>query len=117
MEEKKQFTITQDKQLSEDLLRKHAFDLGIQSIRAAKAQAFDHEKIGDDWCPGVHIDWGVGMTTAFITGGNVVFEEGTTYTTGPVVKNWDDLDNLRFKSENKWISLIQATLNSIWKLG
>lgn len=94
----------QSSKLSEEFLRKHAFDLGVQAIKSAKAQAIDHEKMADDFCPEVHIDWGVGMTAAFITGGDVIFQESTTYTTGPVVKTWDDLDTLTFDSGNRWIS-------------
>jgi len=94
----------QGPRLSKDFLRKHAFDLGIQAVRGAMVQSVDHEKIGDDFCPEVHIDWGVGMTAAFITGGDVIFEHSTTYTTGPVLKTWDNLDTLRFDSGNRWIS-------------
>lgn len=93
----------QSGRLSEEFLRKNAFNLGVQSVKSAKAQAIDHEKMGDDYCPEVHIDWGVGMTAALTTGGDVIFEESTTYTTGPIVKNWDNIDDLEFPLSNKWI--------------
>lgn len=44
------------------------------------------------------------MTAAFTTGGNVIFEDSTTYTTGPIIKTWDDFDNLKFGLDNKWVS-------------
>lgn len=94
----------QSSKLSEEFLRRHAFDLGIQAMKWAKAQAIDHEKMNDDLCPEVHIDWGVGMTAAFTTGGDVIFEDSTTYTTGPIIETWDDFDNLKFSLDNKWVS-------------
>jgi len=94
----------QGPRLSEEFIRKNAFDLGVQAVRVAKVMTIDHEKMDDDYCPEVHIDWGVGMTAAFTTGGDVVFEDMTTYTTGPVVKTWDDLDDLKFSLDNRWIS-------------
>lgn len=94
----------QGSRLSEEFLHKHAFDLGIQAMKGAKAQAIDHEKTGDDFCPGVHIDWGTGLTAAFTTGGNVIFEDNTTYTAGPILKTWSDLDKLKLDSDNKWMA-------------
>ena len=49
----------QGPRLSEEFIQRNAFDLGVQAVRAAKAQAIDHEKMDDDYCPEVHIDWGV----------------------------------------------------------
>ena len=94
----------QNSKLSEEFLQKHAFDLGVQAMKWAKAQAIDHEKMGDNLYPEVHIDWGVGMTAAFTTGGDVIFEDSTTYTIGPIIKTWDDFDNLKFSLDNKWVS-------------
>ena len=94
----------QSSRLSEDFLRENAYKLGVQAVKAAMAQAVDHEKMGDDYCPEVHIDWGVGMTAAFVTGGDVIFEDSTTYTAGPIIKTWGDLDKLKFDSGNNLLN-------------
>jgi hypothetical protein len=89
--------------LSEEFLRKHAYDMGIQSAvncrRGMPAQA----AAGDDGVSGIYVDWGTGATASLFTGREVSFQEGTAYSTDTVVKRWDDIDKLRFDPENRWV--------------
>lgn len=89
--------------LSEEFLREHAFDMGVRAIRVAMASAIEHEPRMDDDVPYVSVDFGTGATACLFTGGDVIFQEMTSYSTGPSVRTWDDLDGLRFNPDNRWI--------------
>ena len=94
--------------VSEDLLEERAFDLGVSKMRSVKATAVSQQRLDDDSCPfpgwlQATSDWGVGATAALFTGGDVVFEESTSYTTAPLLQTWDDLDDLCFNPDNRWV--------------
>lgn len=94
--------------LSEEFIRKHAYDLGVQSIRSVIAMAHEQTKIRDDSCPspdwlnfGIH--WGDGETVALFTGEDVIFQEKTSYPSAPVISEWEDLDKIYLNLDNRWI--------------
>ena len=94
--------------LSEDFLSKHAYDLGVQRIRNVKAAVVDQMEVGDDSVPypgfaPLTIDWGTGATAALFTGGDVIFQEGTSYSAAPVIHSWDKLEGLKLNLDNRWV--------------
>ncbi len=98
-------------QLSEEVLRQHAYDLGVRAVRNALVMARLQEKTGGHRCPGVFHNWGTGFTTALITGGDIIFEKSTTYTTGPVLQHLDEVARLTFNPDNRWMHY----LVSFWR--
>ena len=97
----------QGKALSTEFLDRHAYELGIQHVRQCEAEACDHYRIGDDFYTGLSpANWGSGFKYAIFTGGDVMFHEGTSYTSGPVVREWIDLNGLRFDLDNRWIRCV-----------
>ncbi len=88
--------------LSEEFLDEHAYDLGIQTVRNCEGQMVAQEPVPDDGVPSIAVDWGTGATAALFTGGDVIFQEMTSYSAGPVVESWDDVDALRFDPENRF---------------
>jgi hypothetical protein len=95
--------------LTKAFIEKHAQDLGIQAMRRSMGAAAHHAMVGDDWYPFVNLSgWGFGVTANLISGREaVVFQEGTSYTTGPVIKDWDDLGKLKLDLDNYWISQVR----------
>lgn len=61
------------------------------------------EEIADDKIPVVDVHFGVGPLSAFV-GGEISFGAGTSWGT-PVIKNWEDLDNLKLSEDNHWFKL------------
>ena len=92
----------QNSTLSEDFLRKHAFDLGVQNVRNFARYMPAKAAADDDSIPGFYLEWGTGFAAALFTGGAVHFQEGTSYLADTVVKTWDDIDRLRFDPDNRW---------------
>jgi len=93
--------------LSEDFLKNHAYDLGIQAIRRIKTAFKNQMEIGDDSVPypsyaGFTVDWGTGATAALFSNGDVVFQEETSYSSRPIIKDWADLDDLVLSCDNRW---------------
>ncbi|MEI7837228.1 MAG: hypothetical protein WCK05_12575, partial [Planctomycetota bacterium] len=89
--------------MSEEFLRKYAYDLGVQNAVYGRRAQSAMIAAGDDAVPGIFIDWGTGATASLFTGRPVSFQEGTSYSTDTVVKRWDDIDKLRFDPENRWV--------------
>jgi len=94
--------------LSEEFIRKHAYDLGVQRIRSVMAIAHEQIKIGDDSCPSPDwlsfgIEWGDGETVALVTGEDIIFQKGTSYPAAPVISEWEDLDKIHLNLDNRWI--------------
>lgn len=89
--------------MSEEFLRKHAYDLGVQNVVYGRRALEWMAPAGDDSLPGLYIDWGTGATASLFTGREANFQEGTSYSTDTVVKRWDDIDKLRFDPENRWV--------------
>lgn len=89
--------------LSEEFLQKHAYDLGIQAVRHFARYRNVLEAAGGDAVLGTHIDWGTGACASLFTGRAVSFQEGTAYSTDTVIKEWDDIDRLRFDPDNRWV--------------
>lgn len=92
-----------DTLLSEEFLSKHAYDLGIQTALWAAHDLAVHEQVDDDALPGHAIDFGTGSTASLFTGGEVHFEEYTSYSLDTFVKTWDDIDRLKFDPDNRWV--------------
>ncbi|MCY2926318.1 MAG: hypothetical protein NT031_12925 [Planctomycetota bacterium] len=89
--------------MSEEFIRKHAYDLGIQNVVYGRRAQCTLAAAGDDSVPGLYIDWGTGATASLFTGREANFQECTSYSTDTVVKRWDDIDKLRFDPENRWV--------------
>ena len=92
----------QSSTLSEEFLRQHAYDLGVQNVVERRRGLAVQAAPGDDRVNGISIDWGTGATASLFSGREVSFQEGTSYSTDTVVKSWDDIDRLRFDPENRW---------------
>jgi hypothetical protein len=89
--------------LSEEFLAKHAYDLGIQTALWGAQELAWSARLDDDSLPGHAIDVGVGSTAALFTGGDVIFQEHTSYSADTVIKTWDDVDKLKFDPDNRWV--------------
>ncbi|MEX0777402.1 MAG: hypothetical protein WD042_16990 [Phycisphaeraceae bacterium] len=90
--------------LSETYLSEHAYELGVKAVRNALVMTRLEQKTGGLRCPGVFHNWGTGLTTALFTGGDVIFEQGTTYTSGPILQRPEDYASLRFDPDNRWVN-------------
>lgn len=102
----------QENALSKEFLVQNARELGVQAAWKANGAAAHHFRIGDNWQPYVNVDWGVGVTASLITGNEkVFFEESTSYSSGPVIKTWDDLDKLHLDIDNIWVQCVRQ----FWK--
>ncbi len=89
--------------LSEEFLAKHAYDLGIQTALWSEHVTAEADIIDTDYIVGNAIDFGVGSTASLFTGGQVHFEEYTSYSKDTFIKTWDDIDKLRFDPDNRWV--------------
>jgi len=93
--------------VSERFLRAHSYEMGVERVRDVKAGAIDQVEVGDDsvvlpfW--GLVGDWGTGHTAALYTGGDLVFEEDTSYTVDHPLSDWDRLDQLDLSLKGRWI--------------
>jgi len=93
--------------VSEAFLRKHAYEMGVERVRDVKAGAISQMQVGDDsvvlpfW--GLVGDWGTGHTAALYTGGDLVFEEDTSYTVDHPLSDWGRLDQLDLSPKGRWV--------------
>ena len=87
--------------LSEEFLAEHAYDLGVQAAKNCEGAIIAQEPVPDDNVASIAVDWGTGATAALFSGGDVIFQEMTSYTAGPVVESWDDVDKLHFDPQNR----------------
>ncbi len=91
-----------------DFITKHAYDLGIQYTQLAGESAAYHADIGDDFVPYIWVSWGTGGDASMLTGrDDVVFKKGSSYSAGPVIKDWDDLAVLTLDLDNFWIDKVR----------
>ncbi len=95
--------------LDKAFIEKYARELGVQAIKRAQGAAAHHAVVGDDWYPFVALSgWGFGVTANLVSGReDVIFQEGTSYSTSPVIKDWDDLGTLHLDLDNYWITQIR----------
>lgn len=95
--------------LTKGFVKKNAYELGIQTMKRVQGAAAYHATVGDDWHPFANLfGWGFGVTANLISGKeDIVFEEGTSYATGPVIKDWDDLGKLSLDLDNYWITQVR----------
>ena len=87
--------------LSEEFLDAHAYDLGVQAAKNCEGAIIAQERVPDDNVASIAVDWGTGATAALFSDVDVIFQEMTSYTAGPAVESWDDVDNLRFDPESR----------------
>ena len=99
--------------LSEEFLKAHAYDLGIQTALWAAQELAWNARLDDDSLPGHAIDVGVGSTASLFTGGEVFFHEHTSYSLDTFVKTWDDVDRLKFDPDNRWVQYDLQTWRGI----
>ncbi len=89
--------------LSEEFLARHAYDLGIQTALWSEHVTAEADLVDTDYIVGNAIDFGVGSTASLFTGGQVQFEEYTSYSLDTFIKTWDDIDKLAFDPANRWV--------------
>jgi len=93
--------------VSETFLRARSYEMGVERVRNVKAGVIDQMEVGDDsvvlpfW--GLVGDWGTGHTAALYTGGDLVFEEDTSYTVAHPLSDWDRLDQLDLGPKGRWV--------------
>jgi hypothetical protein len=94
--------------LSEEFIRKNAFDMGREVVRANQLIAEYHQtELDDDYYPGVIFHPGAGYQAALSTGANVTFGVGTdrygaSYMDTPLLDSLDNVERV-FNHDNRWI--------------
>jgi len=96
--------------MSEEFLKKHAYDLGGEAVREARLNSeFRHDCLQDDYVPGIMFHPGAGYQAAMATGGNLIFAPGTdkhgaSYITDRPIKDPHRIQPEKiFKHDNQWV--------------
>jgi len=95
-------------------LRDYRFPDPVENERYQEAfiamrERYLRSRIGlrDDYVPDIYIDHGIGLHSAYVAG-DIVFGENTSWS-HPVIQTWDDLDNLRLSTDNRWFQMLRQS--------
>ncbi len=93
--------------LTEDVIKKKAFDIGVERVKLCIEEAAVHRETGDDYIPSINpAHRGSGFKIAVFTGNKLKFEKGTAYSTDYILDSMEKLDDLKFDYTNDWIKLL-----------
>jgi hypothetical protein len=94
--------------MTEDFLKRHAYELGVEAVRVARLiSEFHCECVHDDYSPGIIFHPGAGYQAAMSSGGDVSFAispdgKGASYTSTRVILDWDTMEEA-FHHDNRWL--------------
>ena len=76
----------------------------MQTLHGTKnSYSLNDDQVG---CLSPGMPFGTAFRTVLITGGELVFQEGTSYPAEDYLDSWEKLENLRFDMSNEWVEIV-----------
>ncbi|HHY83469.1 MAG TPA: hypothetical protein GX505_12465 [Clostridiales bacterium] len=95
-----------EKGLNEWDIEREAEDMIDAQIRSVRYFNEYTKGLDNDYIPIISASLGVGVNSSFLTGSDVVFGADTSWS-HPVIHEWEDMDEISFNKENKWVQILK----------
>lgn len=108
------YNLLSNKEVIELLQKKSLEDITFNYLQQLRYSLFSFYAIEDDALPAlIEIFFHIGVITSSMTGGKVVFSNQTNWCKHQL--NWEEIQKLKFNSENPWILFTRGVYQALWK--